>query len=187
VLMTALPGALRKGAALAAEEILWQLTETGRSKALQALPQRATRLRAAVEFLGAAGPSTAEAVLGQAGADGATLRKLLEKGYVERRRAPAPEAVSPAAVRGGPPLNDAQRAVVDTLRKALGTFGCWLVQGVTGSGKTEVYLNVIAAALARGEQALVLVPEIGLTPQLIARFAERCAAPMAILHSGLSD
>ena len=59
--------------------------------------------------------------------------------------------------------------------------------GVTGSGKTEVYLSVLENVLAQGKQALVMVPEIGLTPQPIARFRERFNAPVEVLHSGLND
>jgi len=62
-----------------------------------------------------------------------------------------------------------------------------LLHGVTGSGKTEVYLRAIADVVARGRQALVLVPEISLTPQLVARFAARFDAPLAVLHSSLTD
>jgi primosomal protein N' (replication factor Y) len=62
-----------------------------------------------------------------------------------------------------------------------------LLEGVTGSGKTEVYLTLIEAVLDRGEQVLVLVPEIGLTPQLVDRFRRRLGVPLAVLHSGLSD
>src|SRR5207244_316939 len=63
----------------------------------------------------------------------------------------------------------------------------FLLHGVTGSGKTEVYLRVIAQALAAGRTALVLVPEISLTPQLAARFRARFGDQVAILHSGLSE
>ena len=66
-------------------------------------------------------------------------------------------------------------------------FAPFLLHGVTGSGKTEVYLRAIDAVVARGEQALVLVPEIALTPQLVARFAARFDAPLAVLHSSLTD
>ncbi len=62
-----------------------------------------------------------------------------------------------------------------------------LLAGVTGSGKTEVYLSVLENVLAQGKQALVMVPEIGLTPQTIARFRERFNAPVEVLHSGLND
>ncbi len=63
----------------------------------------------------------------------------------------------------------------------------FVLQGATGSGKTEVYLQVIHRVLAQGRRALVLVPEIGLTPQLVRRFAARLDAPLAVLHSGLTD
>lgn len=83
-------------------------------------------------------------------------------------------------------LNSFQQQAVEQAVAATG-FQTFLLQGVTGSGKTEVYLQVIAACLQRGKQALVLVPEIGLTPQTIARFEQRFAVPMVVLHSALSD
>src|SRR5207245_3686327 len=85
-------------------------------------------------------------------------------------------------------LNAAQARALDRMASALGSFGAFLLHGVTGSGKTEVYLNLIARVLARGGQTLVLVPEISLTPSLAAVF--RQAFPetrLALLHSGLED
>ena len=70
---------------------------------------------------------------------------------------------------------------------AHGAYAPFVLHGVTGSGKTEVYLRAIERVVARGEQALVLVPEISLTPQLVERFATRFGAPLAVLHSGLGD
>ncbi|HEV8695197.1 MAG TPA: primosomal protein N' [Lysobacter sp.] len=84
-------------------------------------------------------------------------------------------------------LNDEQQAAVDSLLAVRGTFAPMLLDGVTGSGKTEVYLHAIADCLARGRQALVLVPEIGLTPQTLKRFRERLGVPVHALHSGLGD
>ena len=105
-----------------------------------------------------------------------------------RRRSarPARERSTPLS-RIGPTLNDAQREAVQRISGTLGSFASHLLYGVTGSGKTEVYLRAIAAVLERGEQALVLVPEIALTPQLIARFRARFDTPLAVLHSDLSD
>ena len=83
--------------------------------------------------------------------------------------------------------NTHQNAAIEAISSSLGQFACHLLEGVTGSGKTEVYLQAIADALARQEQTLVLVPEIGLTPQLLQRFNERFDAPIVTLHSGLGN
>ncbi len=84
-------------------------------------------------------------------------------------------------------LNTEQATAVGAIRSEDTQFAAWLLAGVTGSGKTEVYLSVLENILAQGSQALVLVPEIGLTPQTIARFRERFNAPVEVLHSGLND
>jgi len=84
------------------------------------------------------------------------------------------------------PLTSAQAAALAEIEGALGTFQAFLLHGVTGSGKTEVYLQAIARARAAGKGALVLVPEIALTPQLSGRFRARFGDDVALLHSGLS-
>ena len=83
-------------------------------------------------------------------------------------------------------LTEAQAQVVGAIDASLGGFTAHLLYGVTGSGKTEVYLRVIAAAIAAGGQALVLVPEIGLTPQLVERFRQRFSTGVVVLHSALT-
>lgn len=85
-----------------------------------------------------------------------------------------------------PTLNHEQAMAVATIN-ANPEFGCYLIEGVTGSGKTEVYLNLLEPVLSRGQQALILVPEIGLTPQTINRFKQRFDVPVEVLHSGLND
>ncbi|MGA7541099.1 MAG: primosomal protein N', partial [Steroidobacteraceae bacterium] len=97
---------------------------------------------------------------------------------------PGPAAVT---VRAGPEPNEEQRHAIDGVCGSLGAFGGFVLHGVTGSGKTEVYLRVIERVLRLGRSALVLVPEIGLTPQLVGRFRQRFELPMAVLHSGLTD
>ncbi len=87
---------------------------------------------------------------------------------------------------GGPPLSAEQTDAIAQVGAQLGTFAPVLLEGITGSGKTEVYLALIEQVIARGEQALVLVPEIGLTPQALRRFRERLPARIEVLHSGLS-
>jgi primosomal protein N' (replication factor Y) len=103
----------------------------------------------------------------------------------------APEIAGPAvaAIVTNPSdveLTEAQATVVLAITETLGQFVPHLLYGVTGSGKTEVYLRVIAEVLKRGGQALVLVPEIALTPQLVDRFSRRFSAGVAVLHSGLT-
>jgi primosomal protein N' (replication factor Y) len=85
------------------------------------------------------------------------------------------------------PLTGDQAAALDRVTGASGAFHTFLLHGVTGSGKTEVYLQAIAVARAAGRGALVLVPEIALTPQLAGRFRARFGDQVALLHSGLSD
>jgi len=86
-----------------------------------------------------------------------------------------------------PPELTADQARAVTAINAVAGFRCFLLDGVTGSGKTEVYLRCIRDRLDAGLQCLVLVPEIGLTPQLLDRFRRRFPVPMAVLHSGLAD
>ena len=122
------------------------------------------------------------------------LRRLLDHGWMDeerqvRRRDPFLDIPAPAD--RAPALNAEQEQARIALHTALhsGLFAPFLLHGVTGSGKTEVYLHAIADALALGKQALILVPEIALTPQLTARFRARfgAQAAIAVLHSGLSD
>jgi primosomal protein N' (replication factor Y) len=79
-----------------------------------------------------------------------------------------------------------QRDAIESVRATLGGFAAFLLQGVTGSGKTEVYIEIMREAVRRGGQAIVLVPEISLTPSMAARLKERFGERIAILHSGLS-
>ena len=117
------------------------------------------------------------------------LTTLEEKGLIERYIEPksAPKPVSLAKMPLT--LNDEQQVAVDTILNAHrdGQYGGFLLNGITGSGKTEVYLQVMQAVLEAGQQVLILVPEIGLTPQTRARFASRFAAQIVLLHSGMSD
>ena len=91
-----------------------------------------------------------------------------------------------AEQESGPPLNSDQSEALASIRRVDG-FRTTLLDGVTGSGKTEVYLRLMADEIAAGRQVLVLVPEIGLTPQLVRRFERRLGFEPVVLHSGLSD
>ena len=105
-----------------------------------------------------------------------------------RKAVQAAEAERSARFAAIHALTADQRTAVETVAGALGRFEAFLLHGVTGSGKTEVYLHLIAQVLERGRQALVLVPEISLTPQLESRFREAFPeAALAVMHSGLED
>jgi primosomal protein N' (replication factor Y) len=193
VLAAALPTALRRGEPLPdITRYGWVLNETGRT-AMAAM--RAGKPKALAGLLGdARGEDWLDV---QSPGWRAPLRTLRERGLVERVEAGpestfAGEGVADAApdrkVDSDPAFapNAEQQAAIDAIRGAAG-FAPFLLDGVTGSGKTEVYLRAIADCLARGRQALVLVPEIGLTPQALARFRARLGVPVHALHSGLTD
>jgi len=115
------------------------------------------------------------------------LKALLEKKLVQQ--AEDSTGTHPQAIIRGSlfPPNPQQQSAINNVCEALGQFGVFLLEGVTGSGKTEVYMQIIGAVLERGQQVLVLLPEITLTPQLEARFRQRFAVPISISHSKLSD
>lgn len=116
----------------------------------------------------------------------AQCRKLSELGLIEeQQRLPVPPL--PESVRPALNLNNEQQSAVKKVTEVLGQFRACLLEGVTGSGKTEVYLQLIDKVIKQGKQALLLVPEIGLTPQTVRRFQERFDVPVALLHSGLND
>jgi primosomal protein N' (replication factor Y) len=115
----------------------------------------------------------------------ALLEAWVDAGWVERVHASPPSARTPVA---GPAPTDEQQTAVEKIAGSFGGFACWLLEGVTGSGKTEVYFRLVERALARQGQVLLLVPEINLTPQLESRFAHRFpGVAIASLHSGLAE
>lgn len=116
----------------------------------------------------------------------AAIRALRDKGWIEQSLLPA-VADQASLNSGGLDLNDDQAEALSTLAGDLGSFSVSLLDGVTGSGKTEVYLQLAAEVLAGGRSVLVLVPEISLTPQLLQRFRERLGDTVRVMHSGLND
>jgi primosomal protein N' (replication factor Y) len=162
--------------------------------ALSGSERLGVRQRAVLEALRGAGEMSTAELAAAVGADRQVLRRLEERGLIatrssRMRRAPEHRSVGAAAER--PRLLPEQEGAVEEIVAAIdGVAGAdreLLLHGVTGSGKTEVYLAAVEAVLARGGTAIVLVPEIGLAPQAVARFRARLGDRVAVLHSALSD
>ncbi len=182
VLVSALPALLREGkAVLEGHGRELQLTEQGHALSASELA-RAPRQLALWQRLQQT-PIRDDDLSGES----TTIKAMLDKGLVVWQTVPF-AAFVPQPERQQPlQLNPAQALAVSAINQAAGSFSRFLLEGVTGSGKTEVYLQAISPVLQRGEQVLVLVPEIGLTPQTLARFAKRFAVPLQIWHSNMTD
>jgi primosomal protein N' (replication factor Y) len=115
----------------------------------------------------------------------AAARRLAGAGLLERSEQAAHDPA--AATTLAPHLSDEQRLAVGTVSATLGRYQPFLLDGVTGSGKTEVYLALIEQVLAQGRQVLLLVPEIGLAPQTVKRLRQRLGVTVEVLHSNLSE
>lgn len=152
--------------------------------------KRAPAQSAALSYLLAVGGRAAVEELAQA-IPGAkeSLKKLVEKGLARIEEREIHAAIREGLAQSRPAqLTPEQAIAVDELTRALdGGFAPFLLHGVTGSGKTEVYLRLVETALERGKGSLVLVPEIALTPQLVGRFRSRFGSGVAVLHSALKD
>lgn len=151
------------------------------------LGKRAAKQHALIDYLGEAQQALTKKELAQAGFSAAQTKPLLELAVLSRIQ--KPQLPLPSNLKPENPLclNSEQAEALERINGHLHAYHCFLLQGVTGSGKTEVYLQVIARLLAQQRQVLILVPEIGLTPQLLARFKARFSEPMAVIHSSLNE
>jgi primosomal protein N' (replication factor Y) len=185
VFCAALPVLLRRASRRAnPPESVWALTDVGREHSPETL-SRAARQASVLQQLAAHPEGLPRSDLA---VPLSVLRTLQQKGWL--RCAPARPESTPTAPPSPQPalsLSPPQRHAVQAVTAALGSFQSFLLEGVTGSGKTEVYLQLIQPLLEQQRQALVLVPEIGLTPQLVSRFRKRFATRIAVLHSSLND
>ncbi|MGC3997817.1 MAG: primosomal protein N' [Anaeromyxobacter sp.] len=190
LLRAALPPGLnsRKGeAAPVRREVEFAAPGPGAAEALPGL-RRSPAQRAVLDYLVARGRIPVEELKAAFPRGRAALTALSKRGLVLlTSETPVARGGLLAASAPPPALTPAQAEALAQLEAALGTFQPYLLHGVTGSGKTEVYLQLIARARARGRGALVLVPEIALTPQLAGRFRARFGDDVALLHSGLSE
>ncbi|GAB4514657.1 MAG: primosomal protein N' [Sulfuricaulis sp.] len=187
VIHTALPVRLRQGRAPVVSGVkVWTLSREGKAVDPQTL-KRAPAQKHVLEALAIAPDGLDAEQLAQVSQrSAAALKALCSKGWVSSYQRDSQPAIN-GNMQPAPELNPDQRSSVSAIVAKLDGFHPFLLHGVTGSGKTEVYLNVIEQVLAQGRQALVLVPEISLTPQLVGRFERRFRVPIAVLHSGLNE
>lgn len=186
VIHTALPVLLRGGgAAQATATKQWRLLADKLTDGINL--QRAPRQRQLLEMFQQYGGILNEAQLKTIPQARSTLKRLLEKSLLEEQTVAVCVAPASTQVQAGPQLNTEQNHAVTTISASLGCYSAWLLDGVTGSGKTEVYLRLIENILAAQKQVLLLLPEIGLTPQMVQRFTQRLPTSIVVLHSALTD
>ena len=186
VYAAALPVSLRTGQTAFSKIEHWRVTEAGREQLARPEARRAPQQQALLAWLTERQSATAKEI--RETFKPAVLKTLAERGWIAGQVSESPgELASLAVLPGGLALTPAQAQIVESILATRSRFGVHLLFGVTGSGKTEVYLRIIAAAIEQQAQALVLVPEIALTPQLVDRFRRRFSAGVAVVHSGLTD
>jgi primosomal protein N' (replication factor Y) (superfamily II helicase) len=187
-LLSVLPASLRRPT-FAGSTPSWEytLTPSGANHLPDDCAGRAIARRRLFEALRLHGVISAKDARALCGDAPALLERWTASGWVEKRAPAARQAESPV-MAPGPELTDEQRNAVERVTACFERYSPWLLDGVTGSGKTEVYFRLIEQALFRGKQTLLLVPEINLTPQLEAGLRARFPGlELASLHSGLAS
>ncbi len=185
VVHTAMPALLRQGEAAQLQgDDVWELTAEGKGLPEGAL-KRAPKQSHLHKLLLNEG-CLSKQQLEHYSVNRTTLNNLISKGLARQStRLPAAKKHGQLLRQPSLPLNPEQHTALEQIQ--LQRYRTYLLEGATGSGKTEVYLQLIERVVNAGNQALVLVPEIGLTPQTISRFEQRFAVNIAVLHSGLSS
>ncbi len=185
VIFHALPRLLRLGKpAHYNQESYYQLTTEGLTLDLETL-SRSPRQIELLKFLKLHPEGLTAKQLRLQQFPASLLKVLLNKNYVAPYN--PTQAITQNILQAAQELNSEQSFALKAIQAANQQFQVFLLNGITGSGKTEIYLQAIADILPLGQQALVLVPEIGLTPQTIQRFQARFSVPIVALHSGLSE
>lgn len=184
VLTTALPSLLRNGCALPRTEVeAWRLTKAGRA-ALERLPERATALRS---LLGRLSEEPLDQITLRTLSAPTTIRRAQSRGWIRACMRPRYNGSGPHLNKKWLELTEPQQQALQQLKTAADKGQVSLLDGVTGSGKTELYLRMAKAVIESGRQVLALAPEIGLTPHLADSFAHRFPGRVACYHSGMGQ
>ncbi|MBI4229659.1 MAG: primosomal protein N', partial [Planctomycetes bacterium] len=185
VLQAMLPGGVRGGVHSARHRVLKATAAAPRDADLEALDRKAPAQAKVMRLVLDSGGELPVARL--ASRERAAARALVERGWIEEAEgAPTPPDLPSEPEPPPPDLTVAQRDVCAAVLGALGSYRRFVLEGVTGSGKTEVYLRSLAETIRRGEQGLMLIPEIALTPQTERRIRARFER-VAVLHSQLAE
>ncbi|OTG95550.1 primosomal protein N' [Acinetobacter sp. ANC 3832] len=184
VMQAALPTLLRQGKPYNLLARMWKVLDLHAEEKVK----RSVKQQDAYKILKLHPQGTLENILNLSGIETATLKALEKKEIIRRDLEEQNFKAEPVQLAQMPLTpNEDQKKAIQTILKAQKKYQAFLLDGLTGSGKTEVYLQVMHEVLKQGKQVLVLVPEIGLTPQTISRFQSRFHCHIALLHSGLND
>ncbi|MGB8328445.1 MAG: primosomal protein N', partial [Steroidobacteraceae bacterium] len=188
VVAAAMPQALRLGTAADTAREIWLATADGMGAIARGEPKRAPAQRRLLESLAKRDGMDADDLAAAQPHWRDAAKPLIQRGWIASTSlADAIDTPAPRMRRDGPVLGPEQSVAVEAIVASLDRYAAFLLHGITSSGKTEVYLRVIERVLEARRRALVLVPEIGLTPQLVTRFRERFDTTLAVLHSRLTD
>ena len=185
----ALPAALRR-VRYVAPQPQWQyvLTSAGRELSPNQFPARAVVKRRLLEALRSVAALSRPDLLAVSARAAELAESWVREGWVEKHAETTPGPRADFSTNAQHELTDEQRGAVDSISAGLGSYSPWLLEGITGSGKTEVYFRLIEQTVARGLQTLLMVPEINLTPQLEERFRDRFPELRLVsLHSNLAE
>ena len=189
-LQTSLPAQIRKGKPAQEKQMpSWQASTTGESLDQSTLKNAPRQLQVLSLIIAQKKMTVAALKESVNGEVSACLKTLADKGLIEEISTPDSTKNNPDEIYGDDAplqLNTQQQSALSAIRENIEHYSVSLLEGVTGSGKTEIYLQAIADVLEKGLQALVLVPEISLTPQTLRRFESRFNREIAVFHSGLT-
>ncbi len=188
VIINSLPAILRQGRAdTLAGERFWCVTSEG-ARISQEQLERSPRQQALLGCLQDAPDGLSDAMLKrQETFSLPALRALADKGLVRAETRVTPPCVANNEMPDAITPSKDQLEAIQAIRQSLDSYNCFLLNGVTGSGKTEVYIQLVRRVIETGKQALVLLPEIALTPQFVQRLQRGIGTRIAVYHSGLTD